>query len=243
MISTPAAKPITGDDYIATILAGDADRKARAAFLELAMSLAAPGAGIFDFGAGPGIDAKHYADNGFRVLTYDLDPAMRRCLLSHCREQITRGLVVPCDEHPGTGTDGVGRFAQARGIELVTANFAPFNLVTEPREEFRKFHQLISPHGKLLLSVLNPYFLGDMKYGWWWRNALRLLLRGEYSLPGGSGLIYRRSPYRFRQLAEPYFSLQAVIRGLPGNLYRRGPLPPQHLVTSQYLFLLFDKRP
>ncbi len=232
---------MSGDDYLAAIVARDADRRARAAFLELAINLAAPGAGIFDFGAGPGIDANYYADHGFQVLTYDVDPAMRRCLLSHCREYITRRRVVPCNEYPVVDLDVVCRCAQDLGIGLVTANFAPFNLVTEPRDEFRKFHQLTSSHAKLLLSVLNPYFLGDMKYGWWWRNAFRLLLRGEYSVPGCSGLIYRRSPHCFRTMAEPYFKLRSVIRGLPGDVYRRGPLRRPLLATSQYLFLLFDK--
>jgi SAM-dependent methyltransferase len=233
----------TGDDYIVAITAHDTDRKARTAFLELALTLAAPGASIFDFGAGPGIDAKHYAEQGYHVLTYDKDPAMRDCLRTYCREQIARGRVVSCDDHPCDAIESVARFAPGVDVELITANFAPFNLLTKPSEEFSKFHKLSSAHGKLLLSVLNPYYLGDMRYGWWWRNTVRLLMQGEYSVAGSTGPIYRRTPDRFKILAAPYFVLRAVMSGLPGSFYRRGLLRRPSLATSRYLFLLFDKCP
>jgi SAM-dependent methyltransferase len=233
---------MTGDDYVASITARDPDLRARAEFLQLAMNLAAPGSSIFDFGAGPGLDAKHYAQHGFQVLTYDVDPQMCSYLRSFCRDEIARQQVVPWMEFQRD--DGEGS-APPAGIDigLVTANFAPFNLIDEPCAYFKKFHQIIGARGKLLLSVLNPYFLGDMKYAWWWRNTLRLMLRGEYSVAGGGGPIYRRTPQCFKGWAQPYFALRAVMRGLPGEAYRRGLLRGPCLATSQYLFLLFERCP
>ena len=233
----------TGEEYIAAITAREADIRARHAFLHLATTLAAPGSSIFDFGAGPGIDAKHYAENGFHVLTYDVDPQMRDCQLTYCRQEIARGQVMLCGEFERDGIEYVGRLAHGLNVDLVTANFAPFNLIDDPHWYFFRFHGLVGAHGKLLLSVLNPYFLGDMQYGWWWRNVTRLLLRGEYSVSWGGGQIYRRSPYRFEQMAEPYFRLRAIMRGLPDDVERRGLRRRFSLATCQYLFLLFDKCP
>jgi SAM-dependent methyltransferase len=221
-----------GERYVAAITARDADLRARAAFLELAQTLAAPGSNILDFGAGPGLDAKHYAQRGFRVLTYDVDPQMCDHLLAHCRDEISRNQVVPCKGQHREWFQSVRELAGGTSIDLITANFAPFNLIDEPRRYFAEFYQLVGERGKLLLSVLNPYFFGDIQYRWWWRNAIRMLRRGEYSVAGGRGPIYRRSPQRFKYLAEPYFTLRSVMGGLP-----RWP----SLASSQYLFLVFDK--
>ena len=220
-----------GARYVAAITARDADLRARAAFLQVALDLAARGSVIFDFGAGPGLDAKLYAQHGVRVLTYDKDPQMCEYLLTYCRDEIGRQQIAPCAEFP-----------PARGvdIDLVTANFAPFNLIDEPSAYFKAFHGLVGARGKLLLSVLNPYFIGDMKYRWWWRNAIRLMLHGEYSVRGGAGRIYRRSPRRFKDMAAPYFTLRAVMRGLPSDFHGGLPGWPSS-ATSQYLFLVFDK--
>lgn len=231
----------TGQEYIAAITAREADIRARRAFLHLATTLAAPGSSIFDFGAGPGIDAKHYAECGFHVLTYDVDPQMRDCQLTYCRQEIARGQVVLCGEFERDGTEYFGRLADELNVDLITANFAPFNLIDDPHWYFFRFHGLVGARGKLLLSVLNPYFLGDMKYGWWWKNTTRLLAHGEYSVSGGAGSIYRRSPDRFAQMAAPYFRLRTVIRGLPANGEHSGLRQRLSLATCQYLFLLFDK--
>ena len=230
-----------GEAYIAAITSRKADIRARAAFLHLATTIATPGSSIFDFGAGPGIDAKHYAKSGFHVLTYDVDPQMIDCQFAHCLEEIARGDVVPCAQLERDGIGSVACLAEDLHIDLVTANFAPFNLIDNPHWYFTQFHGILGAHGKLLLSVLNPCFFGDMKYGWWWRNATRLLLHGEYSVSGGGGPIYRRSPYVFARMAEPYFRLRTVLRGLPQHVHRRVPLRRLSLATSRYIFLLFDK--
>lgn len=230
-----------GQAYIAAISRRRADLQARTAFVAMAKTLCKPGACIFDFGAGPGLDAKQYALMGFRVLTYDVDPEMCQCLLAHCGEEIARRQIVPCDHlnRPDGATSAGSELTPAVG--LITANFAPFNLLEEPAAEFRKLHGLLAADGKLLISILNPYFVGDLKYGWWWRNALRLLRCGEYAVAGGNGPIFRRSPARFRHLGEPYFSLRRVMRGLPGDAYRHGFLRWPALASSQYLFLVFDR--
>jgi hypothetical protein len=89
----------------------------------------------------------------------------------------------------------------------------------------------------VLVSVLNPYFVGDMRYAWWWRNALRLWRVGHYSVAGAQAPIVRRRPADFARQSAPWFALTRVFPGLPSG--RRSLL---RLVTCRFMFLLFEKR-
>ena len=127
-------------------------------------------------------------------------------------------------------------------VDLVTSNFAPLNLIADPHELFRALHGITAPHGRVLTSVLNPSFIGDMRYGWWWANRIRYWQGGQFAVPGASGEIWRRSQANFAAQAAPYFSLRSVLRGLPR---RSGALRPSGrlaLSTSRYMFLLFERQ-
>jgi flavin reductase (DIM6/NTAB) family NADH-FMN oxidoreductase RutF len=52
----------------------ESDRLTRAAFQDLAVSLVPAGAHLFDFGAGPGIDAHVFAEREFSVAAYERKP-------------------------------------------------------------------------------------------------------------------------------------------------------------------------
>jgi SAM-dependent methyltransferase len=169
---------------------------------------------LFDFGAGPGIDARLYAERGYTVAAYDVDPQMREFFAAHCRDLIDAGRVF-------LEGGGYREFLARRnvggvhGIDVVTANFAPLNLIDDLQGLFAKFHELTGPGGRVLASVLSPYFVGDMKYGWWWRNSLRLWRYGHYSVQGAQAPIVRRRLANFAAQSEPYFTLKRVFQGLP----------------------------
>src|SRR4029077_822127 len=84
---------VTGAEYVEQITAGESDRRARAAFLDLVLSIAQPGATLFDFGAGTGMDARFYAESGFRVRAYDVDREMCGFFSAHCRDLMEAGRV------------------------------------------------------------------------------------------------------------------------------------------------------
>jgi Methyltransferase domain len=240
----------TGADYAQAIMELPSDRHARSTFQDLVLQIAAPSAALFDFGAGPGIDAKFYAERGFTVGAYDVDPAMREYFSVHCREFIQAGRVaLDGGTYPDflalKTADGAGR------VELVTSNFAPLNLIDDLPGLFEKFHALTLPHGKVLASVLSPYFIGDLKYGWWWRNSLRLWRDGHYPVRGAQGPIFRRRLADFSRQCAPYFVLQWVFPGLsphPGrpprgiDLNRHARHAWLRLTTCRFMFLLFEKR-
>jgi len=236
---------ITGAEYVQQITALESDRRARAAFLDLALQIAPPGAALFDFGAGPGIDARFYAEHDRSVVAYDVDAKMCEFFAEHCRDLIEAGSVTL---ETGTYPDFLARHRAdgGRAIDLVTSNFAPLNLIGDLSELFATFHALTGPSGRVLASVLNPYFIGDLRYGWWWRNAPRLWWNGRYSVLGAQAPIIRRRLADFAAQGAPYFKLERVIRGLPSNETQQLNRGQRHswvyMTTCRFLFLLFQKR-
>ena len=231
--------------YLATITQRRSDRRARSAFQSLVAQLAAPGASILDFGCGPGIDAKAYIARGYRVSAYDHDPAMCELARVRCRSEIDSGrlrLLV------GAYRDFLREPPLSAGAtDLVTANFAPLNLIADLSELFAALDRLLGPQGKVLVSVLSPYFLGDARYRWWWRHVGALVRRGQYAVSGEHGPIIRRNLATYALAAAPYFKLRRLWRGsrLAGPLSSRGrrpgPLDWLPMSSCRFMFLLFTR--
>lgn len=221
-----------GAEYVRQITAQESDRRTRSAFRDLVLSIAPPRARLFDFGAGPGIDARFFAERGFTIDSYDVDPRMREFFAEHCRDLMESGRVTldgsAYREFLTRTTPEGGRRA-----DMVISNFAPLNLVDDLRELFGKFHALTAPNGKVLASVLSPCFIGDMRSRLWWRDAPRLWRDGELFLPGPQAPYYRRLLRNFRKVSAPNFTLRRVF---PGGRFAWLPI-----ATSRYLFLLFEK--
>lgn len=201
----------TGAEYAQAITARASDRRARSAFRELVLRLAQPGGALLDFGAGAGLDARYFAERGFRVRAYDNDPRMCEFLARHCQDLIASGRI---EVEAGSYEEFLarGRAGERQRVDLVTANFAPLNLIADLPALFARLHTLIVPGGRIVASVLDPYYLGDARYGWWWRNLPRLWRLGRYALPAAGGEIVRRTPGDFRAHCAPWFTLERLVR-------------------------------
>lgn len=241
----------TGAVYFQRIKALEVNRRVRATFQDVVLGMAPPGAMLFDFGAGPGIDARFFAERGFAVEAYDVDPKMCEFFATHCREFIDSGRVT-LDRSGYREFLARKTLIAGRPADLVISNFAPLNQVDELPELFAKFHAITCPAGKLLLSVLTPYFIGDMKTRWWWRNAPRLWRDGHFFVPGGGAPPHtRRRLADFSALSSPYFTLARVFCALPSDskrhangidLIRGSRCAWLHVATSRFMILLFEKR-
>ena len=226
-----------GAEYVTQITAQESDRRTRAAFRDLVLNIAAPGARLFDFGAGPGIDARFFAERGFTLDAYDVDPGMREFFAEHCQDLIDAGLVTLDGR---TYRDFLAReAAHNRRADLVISNFAPLNLVDDLHELFGKFDALTGSAGKVLASVLNPCFIAEMRATWWWRRAPRLWRDGQLFMPGPQAPHYRRRLQHFRAVSAPHFRLSRVSNGI--SLRRDGRLAWWHVLRCRYMFLLFEK--
>jgi len=235
--SGPAAT-VSGEGYVTAIEGIESNRRARAAFLALVMSHAPRAARVLDFGCGPGIDALHYSRAGFDVEAFDIDPQMCASFRIRCREGIERGKVVLHD-------CSYEEFLESRDIgpvDLVTANFAPLSMIDRLRPLFERLHALTRPHARLVLSVLNPWSLHDLRYRWWWRHRLAYLRAGEFCVPGPGYHIHRRSVAVLQRAASPAFRLVQVQRGLP--LTRVAALPGLRALARMsggFIFLVFER--
>ena len=239
-----------GAEYARAITAREPDRRARAAFRRLALSLAPPGGTLLDFGAGAGLDARYFAQRGLAVRAYDNDPRMREFLAHHCRDLIESGRI---RLETGSYEEFLarGRADDGQRVDLVAANFAPLNLIADLPALFERFHALTAPEGKVVASVLNPFFIGDAKYRWWWWHLLELWRLGRYSMPGAQGGIVRRTPANFAAQCEPWFTLERLHRGLPprdlreaaGLAWSNSHAAGWRLYGCRFLFLVFRRNP
>ena len=231
----------TGDAYAQEILGRRADRLARSAFQSCVTSLVEPGATIFDFGAGTGIDARSYVARGYRVLAYDHDPQMCDAFRRSSGPQLESGQIVLMEGKYRDFLATEPAFS-GRKSDLVTANFAPLNLIEDLPELFRKLQALTLPGGRVLVSVLSTGFIGDMRFNWWWHNRSALRRDGHFTLRG-VWRVTRRTPANFAVMAAPYFRLTGARGGLPGNRLHAvdSPMLALPLMASRYMFLLFEK--
>lgn len=206
----------TGEQYHEFFLSSRREVAVRDRFQKLALSLLAKGADMLDFGAGTGIDAKAYVARGHRTYVCEPSASMRGHLELYCRDEIANGAVVNVDNDLSCHVDAV------------TANFAVLNHIADHAPLFEQLYTVVRPGGFILASMLNPYFLGDVRYGWWRKNLLNLFRHGFYSFDTESG-IHRFAPRVLARSAAPYFRVERP--------HPRGP----GMLTEPYLFLLFRR--
>lgn len=206
----------TGEQYHNFMLASERDRAVRGQFQKMALDLLDEDAGILDFGAGTGIDAKTYSAHGHQTFVYEPSEAMRNYLGQHCQDEIDRRAIV-----------SVSSPSECK-VQAVTANFAVLNHIEDHAPLFEELSRAVSPGGFVLASMLNPYYLGDARYRWWRSNLATLMRSGHYAIASESR-IHRFAPRVVARAAQPFFRLERITpRGLG-------------LATRLYMFLLFRR--
>lgn len=240
-----------GAQYVRAIQQHESDRSAREAFQSLALRHVPPAGTIFDFGAGAGIDARFFAERGLSVRTYDNDSRMRSYLAEACHDLIDAGRILP---ETGEYAEFLARPGDPRAplTHLVIANFAPLDLIDDLPVLFAKLHTLTVPGGSLLASVLSPYFLGDLAFGWRWRGMVEQWRTGRLIVPGAAGNITRRSLRVFAAECAPWFTLERVFPGRPPRdaaeaagiaFAPRRRTAWLNLIRCRFMFLLFRREP
>ncbi len=241
-----SGRNITGAEYVSALTKRESDRLARASFCARALEITVPGNLIYDFGAGPGLDARLYAEQGRRVAAYDVDPQMCSYFSSYCADLMRAGRI---SLEQGDYQSFLAGIRSRGDVDLVTANFAPLNLVGDLPELFAALAGLTNAGGRILASVLSPYHVGDLKYRWWWRNLPLLLRDGRFAVPGAQALIWRRRLAVYAAAAAPNFTLERVFAGTspwPSSASVSGVAagaPTAWLTASlsRFTFLLFRK--
>ena len=206
----------TGAQYHEFMLASPRDRVVRERFQKMALDLLPAGADVLDFGAGTGIDAKAYAANGHPTFVHEPSQAMGDYLAQYCRDEIARKTIITVAS------------PLACKVQAVTANFAVLNHFADHAALFEALSRVVREGGFVLASMLNPYYLGDARYGWWRANVMNLVRSGHYAIESESR-IHRFAPRVVARSAAPYFRLERLVpRGFGW-------------AAQLYMFLLFRR--
>ena len=206
----------TGAQYHEFMLTSPRDLAVRGKFQKMALNLLPAGADVLDFGAGTGIDAKAYAANGHPTFVHEPSQAMGDYLAQYCRDEIARKTIVTVAS------------PLACKVQAVTANFAVLNHFADHAALFEELSRVVRQGGFVLASMLNPYYLGDARYGWWRANVMNLVRSGHYAIESESR-IHRFAPRAVARSAAPYFRLERLVpRGFGW-------------ATQLYMFLLFRR--
>src|SRR6266446_2074362 len=233
--------PMSAADYHEFMLASKFDRNIRTAFQRFALNLSSSGSSILDFGAGTGIDSKAYASHGHKVYAYDSSRDMRAYLSRYCRKEIDAGQVTVVELEYDAFL-GLRRVCE-ESLDVITANFAVFNIVDDHARLFKVFDRWLSPNGVIFASLLNPYYIGDARYAWWWRNLGALIRTGRYSVGCGAGVSHRFALLPLKNAANPYFRLDGILHGAMARPYSirqtalTGAARALSMLISPYMFL------
>jgi len=205
-------------------------RALRACFWERAEAELAPGSRLFDFGAGSGLDAEHFAARGFHVTAYEPSAGMLGLLRARCAAHVAAGTVVPLG---GTPAELETELAGAAPFDGVVCNFAVFSLLPRLSPVFRLFGRIVRPGGRLLVAIQNPWYSADMRRPAFWRALARFPAVGAMRYPSAeTGFTTHWLPSQIRRAARPEFR-PAPPRGAPGGECARrfGPLRVFRLLT------------
>jgi 2-polyprenyl-3-methyl-5-hydroxy-6-metoxy-1,4-benzoquinol methylase len=199
------------------MLGSPRDLKVRSRFQQLVYQIAPRGGTILDFGAGTGIDAKAYAQRGFKVLVCEPCAENRTELVRHCCDELESGNITITD------------LTVSGYVHVIAANFAVLNLVADPSALFATFDRVLESNGRVVASLLNPFFACDARFRWWRENFLSLLRSGRYAVEGDDGPVYRFTPAAISLAAQPMFRRITLLPRGPG------------LAICQYMFMVFQK--
>jgi ubiquinone/menaquinone biosynthesis C-methylase UbiE len=155
-------------EYDSRLTSNPHDILARRAFQALVTRHVDAGSTLLDFGCGTGIDALHFAENGYRVTAYDTSPGMIQQMELRCGSKIAAGEITSCCASYRDFLDG--RMSLPRA-SAVTADFAVLNSIRDLTPLFNRFSQILEPPGWIILSILNPMHWLRLKQAKWWRDT------------------------------------------------------------------------
>ena len=167
-----------------------------------------PGNTVLDFGCGTGADASWYAQQGFRVIAYDLSSGMVEAMKRRYAPQLARGEIILV---AGDVTKLSEVLEQCDQLHAIAANFAVLNHVRAPAALFELFAKRTSPGARVDALLLNPFFRPDVRRLWWWRGLFGAPSLGAIRM-NGAVTTYRHFRRAFAKSAAPGFVVSEWTR-------------------------------
>ncbi|HKP74269.1 MAG TPA: class I SAM-dependent methyltransferase, partial [Longimicrobiaceae bacterium] len=178
-------------------------RELRECFWQRAEAEFPAGARLFDFGAGSGLDAEHFAARGYHVTAYEPSAGMAGLLRERCAAQAAAGRVVALG---GSFAELEAALARAEPFDGVVCNFAVFSLLPRLEPVFRLFGRIVKPGGRVLVTIQNPWYTADMRRPGFWKALLRFpAARAMRYSSADTGFTTHWLPSQIRRAARPEF--------------------------------------
>ena len=179
-------------------------RAVRECFWHRAEAMLPEAARVLDFGAGSGLDARHFAALGHSVTAFDVSEGMLRVLKQKSAEQVAAGAIVPI---LGPGAEARRELVARAPFDAVLCNFAVFSTLPRLDETFRLFGELVRPGGAALICIQNPWYIEEVLQPRSFLPAvLKMPFAGVLRYPSAQSVYnFRHTPGQVRRAARPEF--------------------------------------
>ncbi|MFL5606588.1 MAG: hypothetical protein ACJ8AD_09100, partial [Gemmatimonadaceae bacterium] len=94
-------------------------------------------------------------------------------------------------------------------VRTIAANFAVLNHFEDLAPLFRLLRRHLAPNGAVVASLLNPWYRGDWRSGWWWRALPQSLWTGAITART-EVTTHRHFSRTIRRMAVPQFAVADV---------------------------------
>lgn len=185
----------------------------RAAFRQFVADEVPAGSTLLDFGCGTGLDAAWYAERGYRIAVYDNSAGMLAQLRTRCADEISSGTVVPIET---SYEDFLSGADASPAVDAVVANFAVLNQIQEPSHLFFALEKRLRTGGRVIVSVLNPFYWRDVRHRIWWKHYWESRGLGLIRSCGSDVDTFRHFISKMKRAVRPGFRCvkQASVRAL-----------------------------
>ena len=214
------------------------NRATRAAFRTRVSELAGPTATILDFGCGTGTDAAWYAEQGHRVVAYDVSAGMVEVLRERCAKEIARGRVVPVVGDLRTLAEALRPLAP---IDAVAANFAVLNHLADLEPVLALLAPFLRSGGVIIASLLNPLQRTDPRRRWWLKRMWINLWRDTVTV-AGMVTTHRHHVRTVRRMALRLYTLDEVAHVDGAERWSTSRLGWRELRRREFRFVVLRKR-
>ncbi|MFI5257135.1 MAG: hypothetical protein ACHQRK_07735, partial [Gemmatimonadales bacterium] len=127
-------------------------------------------------------------------------------------------------------------------MNAISANFAVLNHVDDLGPLFDLFCSRLMPAGSVVVSLLNPWYRGDMRERWWWKGLARSPWTGAITAHG-EVTTHRHFARTVRRLARPGLTVVELARCDATGWMPRGRMGALDTTADVFFYMILRRCP